>query len=526
MPDDFAAAGLSLRGTEVAADGNAVLLSVLVGSPGRPLHAPDLFVEGAAGISPGRPEVTLLEGGRLAMLRVPVRGASAASLAGTTLHLTAVDGARAAAADAIPLFGALPGLPRQAGRIGIVGLALLGGLILNLMPCVLPVLSLKLLALVGYSGGERRTARLGLLATAAGILASFAVLAAVLISLQAAGAAIGWGIQFQQPWFLSGMALLTTLFAASLWDWLPLALPGGMAGAVGAVRGRGRIADAFLLGAFATLLAASCSAPFLGTAIGFALARGPADIALVFAAFGLGMAAPFLAVAAVPGAVGWLPRPGRWMVWLRRVLGFALLGTAGWLLSVLALEADTGAALLAGAMLAALLSVLAWRHRRPARRPGATIAALALAAVAVLAPALRGQAGPIAAPAHPAAELWRPFDEAVLRAAVTQGQVVFVNVTAAWCLTCKVNELTVLDRAPVAERLRAPGMIAMRADWTRPAPAVTAYLQSFGRYGVPMDVVYGPGAPEGIALPELLTAEAVMDAFRRAGPATSGPISE
>ena len=389
------------------------------------------------------------------------------------------------------------------------------------MPCVLPVLSLKLLALVGYAGGERRVARLGLLATAAGILVSFGVLATALIVLKAAGAAIGWGIQFQQPWFLAGMALATTLFAASLWDWLPIALPGGVAGTVGAVRGRGRFGDAFVLGAFATLLAASCSAPFLGTAIGFALARGPFDIALVCAALGLGMAAPFLAVAAAPGLVAWLPRPGPWMGWLRRVLGLALLGTAAWLLFVLALEAGQGAALLAGTGLAGLLTALAWRHRQPARRRTATVAAFALAAVAVLVPALRGQAGSVGAQTpNSSAGLWRAFDEAALRALVAERKIVFVDVTASWCLTCKVNELAVLDRAPVADRLRSPGVVAMRADWTRPDPAVTAYLQGFGRYGVPLDVVYGPGAPDGIALPELLTAQAVKDAFRRAGAAS------
>jgi len=204
--------------------------------------------------------------------------------------------------------------------LAMLGLALVGGLILNLMPCVLPVLSLKLLALIGYAGAERRGARLGLLATAAGVVASFGVLAAALILLKAAGAAIGWGIQFQLPWFLAGMALATTLFAASLWDWLPFGLPAVLAGAVGSVRGR-RFTDAFLLGAFATLLATSCSAPLVGTALGFALARGPLDIALVFAALGVGMAAPYLAVAAAPGFVAWLPRPGPWMVWLRRGLG-------------------------------------------------------------------------------------------------------------------------------------------------------------------------------------------------------------
>jgi suppressor for copper-sensitivity B len=274
------------------------------------------------------------------------------------------------------------------------------------------------------------------------------------------------------------------------------------------------------LGVFATLLAASCSAPFVGTALGFALARGPLDIALVFAALGLGMAAPFLAVAAAPGLVAWLPRPGPWMIWLRRVLGVALLGTAGWLLFVLALEAGLSVALLAGGTLVAVLAILAWRHTLPADRRGrrmASAAAIMLAASAVLVPSLRGPAPTTETPAPGTTVRWRPFDAAALHRMVAGGKIVFVDVSAAWCLTCKVNELTVLDRTPVVDRLGAPGVFAMRADWTRPDPAVSAYLQSFGRYGVPLDVVYGPGAPEGIALPELLTRDAVINAFQRAG---------
>lgn len=241
-PGDLRAAGLTLLGAVVAPAGNAAVLLVQLASTVASLRAPDVFVEGAANVSPGRPEVALADGGRLATLRVPIRGASAVALAGTKLHLNMTDGARSAEADAVPLLGALPPMQEPTGRITIVGLALLGGLILNLMPCVLPMLSLKLLALVGYAGAERRAARLGLLATGAGVLVSFGVIAVALILLKAAGAAIGWGIQFQQPWFLAGMALLTTLFAASLWDWLPLALPGGMANAVGGMRGSGRMA--------------------------------------------------------------------------------------------------------------------------------------------------------------------------------------------------------------------------------------------------------------------------------------------
>lgn len=524
VPEDLSAAQWQLVGAAVSTEHASAVLSVRLASIAGPLGSPDLFVEGLPKGSAGRPEVSLADSGRTATLRVPILNEAADAIAGTKLRITAVDGARSGEVEVAPQFGILAPIRPDATLGKILGIALLGGLILNLMPCVLPVLSLKLLALTGYAGAKRRAARLGLLATAAGVIVSFGVLAAALIALKAAGSAIGWGIQFQQPWFLTGMVLITTLFAASLWGWTPIGLPTGIAGAVGSVRARGRFTNAFLMGAFATLLAASCSAPFVGTAIGFALARAPVDIAVVFGALGLGMAAPFLAVAALPNVVAYLPRPGRWMVWLERALGLALLGTAAWLLSVLALEAGVKIAVGAGALLALLLAAVAWRHRLPVDRSArgvVGIAALVLAALVVLLPSLGGQA--LSGPAKSSGDTqqWQVFDEAALRRMVSDGKFVFVDVTAAWCLTCKANELAVLGRPPVAARLHDPGVIAMRADWTRPDPRITAYLQNFGRYGVPLDVVYGPGAPQGIALPELLSAEAVMDAFRRAAAASA-----
>jgi suppressor for copper-sensitivity B len=522
VPGDLASAQLSLLDAGVGPRNGSAILSVRLASTGAPLEAPDLFVEGMAKGSAGRPEIALADANRVAIIEVPIRGETPDALANDQLRVTLVDGARAAEAAITPRFGAVASMPGPTVRLSVTGLALLGGLVLNLMPCVLPVLSLKLLALVGYAGADRRAARFGLIATAMGVVVSFGALAAALIALKAAGAAIGWGIQFQQPWFLAGMATVTTLFAANLWNWLPIALPGGVVSRVGSMRGGGQVGDAFLLGVLATLLATSCSAPFVGTAIGFALARGSLDIGLVFGALGLGMAAPFLAVAAAPRLVAWLPRPGPWMRWLRGVLGFALLGTAVWLLSVLGIETGPSEALVAGATLAALLAMLAWRRRMASRRFVPGTAAAALAALAVLVPALHGRAVTVPEPASDAhSNLWRGFDTSALHEMVTQGRVVFVDVTAAWCLTCKANELAVLDRDPVASKLRDPGVVAMRADWTRPDPNITNYLQSFGRYGVPLDVVYGPGAPDGIALPELLTSDAVMSAFRRAaaGPA-------
>jgi suppressor for copper-sensitivity B len=244
------------------------------------------------------------------------------------------------------------------------------------------------------------------------------------------------------------------------------------------------------------------------------------DIALVFGALGLGMATPFLVIAAFPRFIAYLPRPGRWMIWLERMLGIALISTAGWLLSVLAREVGIEPALVTGGLLVLLLAVLALRQRRStddATRRSLGAVAIGLAAVAVLVPSLHGEALPMKAVGlQAAAGQWQPFDEAAVHRIVPTGKTVLVDVTAAWCLTCKANELAVLDRPPVAERLRDPRVVAMRADWTRPDPVITAYLQSFGRYGVPLNVVYGPGAPQGILLPELLTSGAVMDAFARA----------
>jgi suppressor for copper-sensitivity B len=514
VPQRLAAAGIDLVGANAIGHGAATALVVQLRSRGTAFEAPDLFVEGLDKGSPGRPEAALSQSGHIARLSVPIRDADAADLIGKKLTLTLVDGARAAEFTATPHPGSPADDPSR--LLPILAVALLGGLVLNAMPCVLPVLSLKLLSVASQVGAERRRVRLGLLTTALGVLASFALLAAALIVLKASGAAIGWGIQFQWPWFIAAMAAVTTLFAASLWGWLPILLPRFAYDATD-IRAETPHADAFLTGMFATLLATPCSAPFVGTAIGFALAQGPAEIAVVFAALGIGMATPYVAVAAVPRLVRLLPRPGRWIDGLRVVLGFALAGTAVWLLSVLAALSGTRVALAAAVALLAVVVLLAL-HSRHVVPPGATrltmATAAALVAAAVLWPAFAGVAAPSA---KASAGRWRPLEPGEIQRLVGQGKTVFVDVTAAWCLTCQVNEAAVLDRDPVAGRLFGPGVVAMRGDWTRPNPELTRYLESFGRYGIPFNAVFGPGRPDGELLPELLTAGTVERALDRAG---------
>jgi suppressor for copper-sensitivity B len=323
-------------------------------------------------------------------------------------------------------------------------------------------------------------------------------------------------MQFQWPWFVAAMAALTTLFAASLWGWLPIALPRPLYDAAEAFRPQRPHAEAFAAGVFATLLATPCSAPFVGTAIGFALAQGPRQIALVFAAMGLGLAAPYLLVAAAPRLAGALPRPGRWFGAMRAILGLALAGTAVWLLFVLAALSGPGVALGTGAALATVLGLLLVKSRYRIPVPAARLASAAAAIIvagSVLWPAFAG-----IEPARPAATAgpWRRFEPTAVPQLVADGKVVFVDVTAAWCLTCKVNEAAVLDRAPVSGRLFGGGVVLMRGDWTRPDPALSRFLQGFGRYGIPFDAVYGPGRPAGETLPELLSADAVLQALDRA----------
>lgn len=505
IPGPPEAAGLAVVGQAREGPPDDRRLVLRVTSERRAFMAPDVFVEGPKGAVTAPPAVVLSDGGHTARLalRLPP------DIADTDLRVTLVDGLRSAEFTIPPMddigWGAW---------LAILATALLGGLVLNAMPCVLPVLSLKAFALTRAAGADRRGVRAELLATAAGIVASFLAIALVLIVLKASGASIGWGIQFQAPWFLAGMALLTALFAASLFEWVTIGLPRPIA-ALGSLRGSGRLSEAFLTGAFATLLATPCSAPFVGSAVGFALTRGHADILLVVTTLGLGMALPFALLALKPGWTRLLPRPGRWMIRLRVGFGLLLLGTAIWLMTVFAEVAGISRAMGLAGILALLLGWLALGRltRVPDRRRGLVTAALVLALVPVTmwpsgfgpSPVARTAGGP-----------WRAFAPEAIPALVAEGKVVVVDVTASWCLTCRLNDVTTLDRAENRARLSASDTVAMRADWTHADPAILAFLRRFGRFGIPLVAVYGPGLPRGEALPELLTPATMRAAIVRA----------
>ncbi|HEY0834229.1 MAG TPA: protein-disulfide reductase DsbD domain-containing protein [Azospirillum sp.] len=507
VPDDGSRSGLSVGSASIE-PGAPGILTVRIASTW-PLADPDVFVESGSWTF-GKPEFSFAVDGREATARLPVvSGPDVVTMPDKTITVTLTDGTRATEAR----------LAVAAGRSGtgswlgellpVLGIALLGGVVLNLMPCVLPVLSLKLVSVVHHRGRERARVRLGFLATAAGIAASMLLLAGALVGLKAAGAAVGWGVQFQQPVFLVLMASVLVAFAVSLAGGFDIPLPSRIATALGGAGGNG-LAGNFAMGAFATLLATPCSAPFVGTAVGFALARGPAEILAIFAALGVGLASPYLLVAAFPGLTGLLPRPGRWMGVLRRVLALALLGTTAWLLTVLAVQTSWQAALAVAAALSLLAAAMVLRTRVG----GVAAAALVVASVsgALVAPAVLGEARVASA----AATAWVPFEQAEIGRLVAQGKTVFVDVTAEWCITCQANKSLVIDRGEVAAALAGPGIVPMRADWTRPDRRISDFLARYDRYGIPFNAVYGPGAPNGLVLPEILTSEAVLAALRTA----------
>ncbi len=490
-----------------------------------PLSQPDLFIEGPASLTYGAPKTTLSADGAEATFRVALGGyegspsAAVENLSSAPFTLTIVDGMRAVETT-LPLGEASAAAATSEPPLALIlAFALLGGLILNLMPCVLPVLSLKLMGAIKLGGSHPRDVRMGFLASAAGIVFGFAVLAGALIALKSLGAGIGWGIQFQQPWFLILMAFAVTLFACNMWGLFEIRLTGKVVDAALAGSEQGGHAGHFMQGVFATLLATPCSAPFLGTAVGFALSRGAGEIALVFACLGLGLAAPYLLVAAFPGLARLLPKPGPWMRSLRIVLGLALLGTAVWLAFVLAGSAGTDAALgLAGALAATILW-FAFRQTNPIFA-GRLTAPLLIVLVAV--PMIGAYQGHAVSKEGQRASIspitWQAFEPGRIPALVAAGNTVFVDITADWCITCAVNKRLVLETEKFTNILNKPNVIAMQGDWTRPDPKISAYLASFGRYGIPFNAIYGSDAPSGHALPELLTPDSVLAGFKSAAP--------
>lgn len=529
VPGDGSRAGLSFAGADVSGPASKPLIRAAFRAD-TPFQNPDLLVEGHEDAIFSSPSFEFHDGGRLVLASVEAEDifgeGAAVDLESDPLVFTLIDGARSMETATMPAPDGLAGVDLGgldfATLLSIMGLALIGGLILNLMPCVLPVISIKLLSVVSHGGGDRKAVRLGFLATTAGIVVSFLALASLAVGVKSAGLAVGWGIQFQQPLFVIALVVILTLFAANMWGLFEVRLPGRVSDAAVSAGNSHSLGGQFFQGAFATILATPCTAPFLGTSIGFALSRGPLEIYAIFAALGVGMALPFILVALFPGLATQLPRPGPWMNGLKKVLSLALVATAIWLLSVMAVQVSLEAAVAVGLLMAAIFAIFAIRARKPVNeaRPGVMIGVAMAAIVAFAIPSVLPALGiGVRDSAQVAARdtAWVPFDRAAIPELVANGKVVFVDVTADWCITCQVNKKRVLDTEDIVSAFEQGEVVRMRADWTRPSDDIANYLASFGRFGIPFNVVYGPDSPQGVVLPELLSDDDVYNGLAQAG---------
>jgi thiol:disulfide interchange protein DsbD len=392
-------------------------------------------------------------------------------------------------------------------------LAFLGGLLLNLMPCVFPVLFLKGLALVNSGNEQRHKLRAHGLVYTAGILVSFWALVAVLLGLRAAGATLGWGFQFQSPIFLALMAGLLFFLGLSLAGQFEIGL--ALTSAGGSLAAKQGYTGSFFTGVLAVVVATPCTAPFMGAAVGYALAQSPAVTFAVFTALALGLAAPYLALTLQPAWTRLLPKPGAWMEVLRQAVSVPIFATVIGLAWVLARAygADILAALLASFL---LLAIAGWfLGRWPARRWASAVAALILLAVIainVMAPGKLAVASENLAPSEDRGQ-WQPWSAEAVSRYQAQGRPVFVDFTASWCLSCQVNERVALDQPEVKQAFRAANVALLRADWTRHDEAITQALTGLGRSGVPAYALYASGQSEPQLLPEVLTPGIVTGAL-------------
>jgi thiol:disulfide interchange protein len=427
--------------------------------------------------------------------------------------------------SAAPNAGASPVAFGGGADIGLwtaLALAFFGGALLNLMPCVFPVLSIKLIGLA-QQRGDRYSLRAHALAYAAGVVLSFLALAAGLLALRAAGSAIGWGFQLQEPGVVFVLALLFFALGLNLMGAFEFGnlMPQRLAG----WRAERPAVDAFASGVLAVVAASPCTAPFMGAALGYAITQSPAVALGVFAALGLGMALPYVALVLAPGWRERLPRPGAWMLTLKQLLAFPMFATVVWLVWVLGQQMGMDGA--AKALLALVgLAFIVWLSglasvRALAGRAAGAAGAIALAGLVVWtwpgAPSTAHAAAATAAsPTGSIESAWQPYDEAAIARHAADGKPVFVDFTAAWCVTCQVNKRSTLNDPALMADLDAARVALLRADWTRRDATISNELSRLGRNGVPVYAIYRAGQgkdQQPTLLPELLSVQTVRDAL-------------
>jgi len=421
---------------------------------------------------------------------------------------------------------------RDLGLLSYLLLAFGGGIILNFMPCVLPVMAIKIINWMEQCDQSRKDVRISGILYTSGVLSSFMLLAAIVVSLQAAGKNIGWGFQFQYPPFLIAMSAIVLFFALSLFGVFHIHVHAHKS--VCDLADKEGLAGTFFKGVLATILSTPCSAPFLGTALGFAFVQPWYVVTMIFLAIGLGLASPYLLLAVNPDWLKVLPRPGAWMEKLKEAMGFILFGTVVWLVSVYGEQVGVeGAATLSyfllvvafAAWLVSRFTDLTQSHRRVflIQSTGVLLTVLAGYFLIFSRPELlTAQTKVMSAPKNKDDIAWRQFDVTDLDKQINSGQTVFLDFTAAWCLTCKANEMAVLNSSDIKKQFQDMHIVPIRADWTSQDPNITKLLHKFNRSGVPLYVIFParePGKP--IVLPEVITPSLVLEKLKLAGPSKS-----
>ena len=415
-----------------------------------------------------------------------------------------------------------------AGILALLLFAFFGGIILNLMPCVLPVLSLKLFSLIKQAGESRgRLLALGG-ATTAGILMSFWVLAAVVAAVKAGGGSAGWGMQFQSAGFIAFMTVILTAFAMSFFGVFEIWLPWSATTKMDAAGHKHGLAGAFFTGALLVLLSTPCSAPFLGTAMGFAFAQSTPVLFLFFTAAGLGLSLPYILVSAFPKVLKVFPKPGAWMVRLQKVMGVLLLASVAWLFWIVNEQAGlSGVGIFAIiAVVSIACSVLLGKFAPPGTAFAREVAGIALAVIAlfsiwfgIVAPEYERAASEkfnARLQEQMTEDGWFRYTPKLIEDFAKAKRTVFIDVTADWCLTCKANEAAVLNRDDFRRAMDSLNVALVKADWTRETPEVNALLQSMGKSGVPAYAIYPEGdATKQNVLPELLTTAGIVELINK-----------
>lgn len=458
------------------------------------------FPEASGALDNTAPQPLSLREGALVLGLTRAKGAPLPAELPGVVTLTDAAGVRSAYAVA-PAIGPMPATPAGTPLLQAVLWAVLGGLVLNLMPCVFPVLAMKAMGIARLSGASRAAVRGEALAYLAGVMAAFLALGGLLVALRAAGMAAGWGFQFTSPGFVAAMALLMLGVGLNLSGVFAVGGPslGGRTGSFGT-------------GLLAVAVATPCTAPFMAAALGAALTMPPAAALLIFGAMGLGMGLPQATLALAPSLARLLPRPGAWMERLRQALAFPMYAAAAWLAWVVSVQAgpDGLVPVLAGAVLVAFAAWALGAAQASGGRgwAGRGLAALALLAALAMLPRVSSAPAPDMA-AEAAGEAWSEARVATLRA---EGRPVFVNLTAAWCITCRVNERVALDTAATRAAFAREGVVVLTGDWTRGDSAISALLRSQGRDGVPLYLFYPAGGAAPVVLPQILTERMLIEA--------------